>query len=71
MRIEVRPAKREGTPRAIFHRSLKDSDFEPGISGGVAVSIEAEGIYADGSSYRYLVEFTRDELRSMLTCRGN
>jgi hypothetical protein len=70
MRIQVRPAKRLGSPRTIFHRPLNAADFEPGAAGGVVVSIDAEGMYADGSKYRYLMEITLDELRSVMTARS-
>ncbi len=64
MRMQVGPAKREGSSRTIFHRPLIASDFRPGPSGAVIVSIDADGIYADGSRYRYLMEFTLDELQA-------
>lgn len=70
MRIQVRPAKREGSPRTIFHRPLKADDLEPSIAGGVLVSVDAEGIYSDGSKYRYSMEFTLDELQSVMAGRS-
>ncbi|MFA6155312.1 hypothetical protein [Mesorhizobium sp.] len=66
MRIQVRPAKRQGTPRTIFHRALNAGDFKPGHAGAVLVSIDAEGMYADGSKYRYMMEFSPAEVRSVL-----
>jgi hypothetical protein len=33
----------------------------------MVVSVDAEGIYSDGSKYRYLMEFTLDELRSVIS----
>lgn len=66
MRIQVRPAKRQGAPRTIFHRPLDAGDFKPGKGGAVLVSIDAEGKYADGSKYRYMMEFSPAEVRSIL-----
>jgi hypothetical protein len=64
--MQVRPAKREGTFRTIFQRPLNPSDLKPGAAGLLIVSVDADGIYADGSKYRYLLEFTLDELRSVV-----
>jgi hypothetical protein len=66
MRMQVGPAKREGTRRTIFHRPLNSDDFRPGSPGAMIVSVDAEGIYSDGSKYRYLMEFTLEELRSVI-----
>lgn len=65
----VRPAKREGTSRTIFHRSLIDGDVKSG-TGGPVISIEAEGIYSDDSKYRYLIEFTLGELEALIGSSG-
>lgn len=67
MRIQVGPAKREGACRTIFHRPLNCDDYRPGSPGAMVVSVDAEGIYSDGSKYRYLMEFTLDELRSVIS----
>ena len=70
MRLQVCPAKRQGRPRTIFDRPLNAGDFGPVIAGRVLLSIDAEGLYADGSHYRYVMEFTLDEFRSVMTGRG-
>ena len=64
MRILVGPSKREGVSRTIFHRPLIAGDVKSG-TGGPVISIEAEGIYSDDSRYRYLIEFTRNELEAL------
>ncbi|MER8564430.1 hypothetical protein NKH85_04085 [Mesorhizobium sp. M0924] len=73
MRILVGPAKREGVSRTIFHRPLGDADIRSEM-GAVIMSIDAGGIYASGSQYRYQIELTLDELEvlaSRLAMRSN
>jgi len=65
MRISVGPSKREGIARTIFHRPLSAGDVKSGRAGAV-ISIEAGGIYSDGSKYRYLIEFTLGELETLI-----
>lgn len=67
MRILVGPAKREGVSRTIFHRPLGGVDFRSETDGTVVLSINADGIYANGSQYRYRIEFTTDELKTLST----
>ncbi|ESY62492.1 MULTISPECIES: hypothetical protein [Mesorhizobium] len=69
MRMLVRPAKREGTSRTIFHRPLIDGDVKSG-AGGPMISIDAEGIYSNDSKYRYLIEFTLGELEALIGSSG-
>ena len=69
MRMLVRPAKREGTSRTIFHRPLIDGDVKSG-TGGPVISIEAEGIYSDDSKYRYQIEITLGELEALIESSG-
>ena len=69
MRMLVRPAKREGTSRTIFHRPLINGDVKS-ATGGPVISIEAEGIYSDDSKYRYRIEFTLGELEALVGSSG-
>ena len=66
MRMQVGPARREGSSRTIFHRPLIPGDMVSRASGTATLSINAEGIYADGSTYRYSIEFTLDELEALI-----
>ncbi len=67
MQIRVRPAKREGSSRTIFHRSLFAEDVKPGKAEAcVVLSIDTGGIYPDDSPYKYELEFTAEELRALI-----
>ena len=68
MQIRVRPAKREGSSRTIFHRSLLAEDIKPGKAeeACVVLSIDTAGIYPEGSTYKYELEFTAEELRALI-----
>ena len=67
MHIRVGPAKREGSSRTIFHRSLFAEDVRvPKAEASIGLSIVAGGIYPDGSTYRYELEFEIDELRTLI-----
>ena len=67
MHIRVGPAKREGSSRTIFHRSLfaEDVSVRKTVSS-IGLSIVAGGIYADGSTYRYELDFGLDELQALI-----
>lgn len=71
MRIQVGPARREGSSRTIFHRPLIPEDIESRTSGIATLSIDAEGIYADGSTYRYSIDFTLDELAALIALHAD
>lgn len=67
MDIRVGPAKREGSSRTIFNRSLLAEDTRPGkAQASIGLSIVAGGIYPDGSTYRYELEFGVDELQKLI-----
>jgi len=67
MQIRVRLAKRESSSRTIFHRSLLAEDIEPGkAEAWVVLSIDTGGIYPDRSAYTYELEFTAEELRTLI-----
>lgn len=67
MQIRVRPAEREGSSSTIFNRALVAEDVQPGTAEAwVVLSIDTSGIYPDGSTYRYELEFAAEELRSLV-----
>ena len=67
MHIRVGPAKREGSSRTIFHRSLFAEDVSvQKAEASIGLSIVAGVIYLDGSTYRYEFEFGIDELRTLI-----
>ena len=67
MHIRVGPAKREGSSRTIFHRSLLSEDVRlQKAEASVGLSIVAGGIYPDGSTYRYELEFGIEELQALI-----
>ena len=67
MHIRVGPAKREGSSRTIFHRSLFAEDVRvQKAEASIGLSIVAGGMYPDGSTYRYEFEFRVDELQTLI-----
>ena len=67
MQIRVRPAKRESSSRTIFDRSLLAEDVRPGKAEAcVVLSIDTSGIYPDRLAYKYELEFTAEELRTLI-----
>ena len=67
MQIRVGPAKREGSSRTIFDRSLFAADVRvQKAEASIGLSIVAGGIYPDGSTYRYELEFGVDELQTLI-----
>lgn len=66
MRMQVGPARREGSSRTIFHRPLIPGNIDSRTNSTVTLTIDAEGMYADRSTYRYLIEFTLDELEALV-----
>ena len=67
MHIRVGPAKREGSSRTIFHRSLSAEDVRvPNLHASIGLSVVADGVYGDGSTYRYELEFKVEELQALV-----
>ena len=64
MDVTVMPAKRPGKCKQIFSRVVDCADFTT-IDDRLSVSIIAEGVNSDGSSYRYAMTFSRHELALM------
>ncbi|QKC85254.1 hypothetical protein EB232_30115 [Mesorhizobium sp. NZP2077] len=46
---------------------MGDGEVRFETDGAVILSINAGGIYSDGSRYRYQIEFTLDELEALVS----
>jgi hypothetical protein len=64
MQLQVRPAKRGGNAKTIFDEPLSTSAISR-YGDRVVVSVAANSIYRDKSTYLYTLEFTADEVDAM------
>lgn len=65
MKIEVRPARRDGVAKCIFDGALKEDQIIANASA-VGIKICAKDIYTQGSQHSYLLTLHLDELAAML-----
>ncbi len=65
MKIEVRPARREGVPKCIFDGSIKVEQLSS-ASDAISITVCAKDIYTRGSLHSYHLIVNLDELQAML-----
>ncbi|WP_311030931.1 hypothetical protein [Mesorhizobium koreense] len=61
MQIEVGPARRPGMTDTIYEGPLKTDDLQVNPDGGIALTVDANGIRDGRSQYRYRISFTAAE----------
>lgn len=66
MIIKVGPAKRVGGKTTIFNASLDAAHVFAHSDGSVNVIFRANGIYTSNSTYQYSLEFSKEDLETVL-----
>ncbi|KQZ82766.1 hypothetical protein ASD64_07340 [Mesorhizobium sp. Root157] len=65
MKISVRPAKRDGEAKVIFDHPLERKDISIS-SEDITLTFVARDIYSPASKQRYTIQFSVDELATIL-----